>query len=106
MSDVGTRKLFENHRVAVWELVLQPGEKTGVHTHTRDYLFHILEGPPMEVFNAKGEFLFGGELKSGETHYLELRGDELISDFGRMPASHAVRNIGRTAYREILIELK
>ena len=31
MADVGTTKLFENEKVVVWEMVLEPGEKTGVH---------------------------------------------------------------------------
>ncbi len=35
MSDVGTRKLFESHRVFFWELVLQPrGEDARTHSHT------------------------------------------------------------------------
>ncbi len=59
----------------------------------------------MEVFNANGQSLFSGELEAGETHYIELQGDDLVSHFGRMPANHSVRNIGRTPYREILIEL-
>ena len=44
MADVATTKLFENDRVIVWEMVLEPGESTGVHTHQRDYFFHVLEG--------------------------------------------------------------
>jgi hypothetical protein len=107
MSDVGTRKLFENDRVIVWDFTLEPGDTTTVHTHTRDYVFCVLEaGGGEELFDANGTFLGAGEIKAGETHYVELQGTELVSDFMRYPASHALRNSGKARYREILIELK
>jgi hypothetical protein len=107
MSEVGTRKLFENDRVIVWDFVLEAGEKTTVHTHTHDYVFCVLEaGGGEELFDANDTFLGAGEIKSGETHYVELQGKELVSDFMRYPASHALRNSGNTRYREIVIELK
>ena len=33
MSDVGTARLFENDRVIVWEMLLEPGESAGPHRH-------------------------------------------------------------------------
>ena len=40
--EVGTRLLFENERVRVWDLQLAPGESTGVHRHERDYLYVVI----------------------------------------------------------------
>jgi hypothetical protein len=92
MSDVGTRKLFENDRVIVWDFTLEPSERTAVHTHTRDYVFCVLEaGGGEELFDANGALLGRGQIIAGETHYVELRGSELVSDFMRYPASHALR---------------
>ena len=106
MCDVGSRKLFENDKVVVWEFTLEPGEITGVHTHSRDYLIHALKGAPAEVFDKDLKSLGTGELHSGDTLYLRLEGGELVSDVIRLPATHAARNIGRNRYREILIEIK
>jgi len=106
MSQVGTRKLYENDRVAVWEFVMEPGETTPVHTHVHDYVLHVLEGAPAEIFDKDMKFLFSGELKSGETAYFRIEGDELVADFGRLPATHAARNCGHTRHREILVEIK
>ena len=40
--DVGTKLLFENDRVRVWDLCLQPGEGTGLHRHENDYLYVVI----------------------------------------------------------------
>ena len=43
VSDVGTHKIFENDRVIVWDFSLESGETSTVHTHTRDYVFRVVE---------------------------------------------------------------
>ena len=40
MADVGTKLIFENEQVRVWEFTLQPGESTGSHHHELDYFFY------------------------------------------------------------------
>lgn len=42
--DVGTRLLFANDRVRVWEVALQPGERGPFHIHTRDYFWTVVDG--------------------------------------------------------------
>jgi quercetin dioxygenase-like cupin family protein len=37
-SAVGTTVLFENERVRVWEMVLQPGEHCDYHQHHHDHI--------------------------------------------------------------------
>ena len=37
-EDIGTKLLFENDRVRVWDLALAPGESTGMHRHENDYI--------------------------------------------------------------------
>jgi hypothetical protein len=65
MSEVGTRKLFENDRVIVWDFVLEAGEKTTVHTHTHDYVFCVLEA-------GGGEELFGfGSSAVGDGNHVQ-----------------------------------
>jgi beta-alanine degradation protein BauB len=38
LGDVGTAVLFENERVKVWEMDLQPGQESDLHRHNRDYI--------------------------------------------------------------------
>jgi beta-alanine degradation protein BauB len=41
---IATKKIFENDKIAVWDMVLAPGESTGLHTHQHDYMFFVIEG--------------------------------------------------------------
>ena len=53
MADVATSKLLENDKVTVWEMVLEPGESTGVHTHEHSYIIQVLEGSTLEATDAE-----------------------------------------------------
>ena len=108
-GNVGTSKIFENDRTIIWECALQPGESTPVHTHEHDYVFYVLDGAPLEVFDENGELLTVFEAQSGMCFPLNCEGDDLVSadDKGiRVPATHSARNAGDTPYREILVESK
>ena len=39
---VGTRLLFENEQVRVWDLQLAPGEAIPLHRHELDYLYVVI----------------------------------------------------------------
>ena len=67
MADIATTKIFESDKIAVWEMVLEPGESTGVHTHYDDYMYYILEGSELEVTDKDGNVLSNIELNAGET---------------------------------------
>ncbi|MGZ4150541.1 MAG: hypothetical protein ACXVQJ_10900, partial [Actinomycetota bacterium] len=41
--EVGTSLWFENERVRVWEVRLEPGERGPFHAHTRPYLWTCVE---------------------------------------------------------------
>ena len=43
-EQVGTRLLFENDRVRVWDLALAPGESLEKHIHRLDYFFLVASG--------------------------------------------------------------
>ncbi|HEY5012338.1 MAG TPA: cupin, partial [Acidimicrobiia bacterium] len=49
LGDVGTRLVWENDRVRIWEMVLEPGERSAVHEHTLDYLLIPLAGDRIGV---------------------------------------------------------
>jgi predicted metal-dependent enzyme (double-stranded beta helix superfamily) len=95
-GQVGTKLLFENEKVKVWEFALSPGELIAMHTHRMDYIFHVYEGSTLEVtypaeMNTPARQL---ELKAGDVRFVNKGG------------RHAARNAGKQRYVEVLIELK
>lgn len=106
MAEVANKKLFENEKVIVWEMSLEPGESTGVHTHQHEYFFQVLEGSTLDTISTSGESLGEFEFAAGSTNYLELDGDELVFEDIRVPATHDAKNVGTARYSEILVELK
>ena len=106
MSDVATKKLHENEKAIIWELKLEPGESTGVHSHKHDYLFHVLSGSTLETIDKEGRLLGTFEAETGRTYNFKIEGDELVYSGGRVSATHAAKNVGPAAYYEILVEFK
>ncbi len=106
MSDIATKKIFENDKISVWEMVLEPGESTGVHTHSHDYLFYVIEGSTAEVTDKDGKLLDKFEMKAGDVMSFRLEGQDLVSTDLRIPSTHRACNVGSTRYREILVETK
>ena len=93
LGDVATRVLYENERVKVWEMVLEPGESSDPHRHTMDYLICIIEGESIDA-----------DFPDGRSVHLPVQcGDVLYIQRGNTET--AVNRSG-ARYREILIELK
>jgi mannose-6-phosphate isomerase-like protein (cupin superfamily) len=92
MAEVGTRLIFENEQVRVWEFTLAPGEEIGAHKHEHDYFFYPIEGGTLEVRRPSGTVQ--ATLEAGQVYY--RRGGD----------THAARNRGPTRYHEVLVELK
>ena len=109
MAGVGTTKVFENDKIIVWEFVLEPGATTPMHTHEHDYIFYVLDGAPLQVFDVGGKDLGTLDAKTGSVFVLRMEGDDLVGVHDpsiRVPAEHAAKNVGPTRYREILVETK
>jgi hypothetical protein len=92
-GNVGTRLLLENERVKVWEMQLDPGEESDLHTHTMDYVLCILEGTSIDA-DAPDRPPFHGTVEPGQVIY--IRG-------GR---SERAVNRSDVRFREIIVELK
>ena len=92
MTEVGTKLIFENDRVRVWEFTLAPGDTIETHRHNDDYFFYPIEGGTLEVTRQTGTTQ--ATLEAGKVYY-RAKGD-----------THAAKNIGSTRYHEILVELK
>jgi len=92
MAEVGTKLVFENERIRVWEFTLQPGETIEAHKHVNDYFFYPIEGGTLDVTRVSG--VTRVTLKAGEVYYRK-GGD-----------THAATNVDDHRYHEILVELK
>ncbi len=99
LGDVATRVLFENDRVRVWSLELEPGARSERHRHDLDYLLVFLEGDRIGVEvdpDSQGPYResFDFDVPIGRCVFVERGGVETAV------------NAGSQRYREILIELK
>jgi beta-alanine degradation protein BauB len=92
MAAVGTKLVFENDRIRVWEFTLRPGEAIEAHQHDHPYFFYPIEGGTLEVTRASG--VTRATLEAGKVYYRD-KGD-----------THAALNVGDSRYHEILVELK
>jgi anti-sigma factor ChrR (cupin superfamily) len=106
MAEVATTKLLENDKVIVWEMVLEPGESTGVHTHEHSYIIQVIDGAVLEATDERGENPIEIDFQDGATHWVEKRGNALYAGDIEVPVTHNAKNIGETRYREILVEIK
>lgn len=96
-TEVGSKLLFENERVRVWDLRLAPGESTGLHAHHCDYLYVVIGDGELEAVDADGSLLHRGPMQDGEVHYRSIDGE---------PAVHEAVNVGQQPWRNIIVELK
>jgi quercetin dioxygenase-like cupin family protein len=92
MSDVGTKLIFENDRVKVWEFTLQPGQAIGQHTHTHDYLILPVETSTVEV------------TRQGVVEVSEYAAGTVI--WRNKGETHDAKNVGPARYHQLLVELK
>jgi hypothetical protein len=103
LGEVGTKKLFENDRVIVWEMRLEPGEKELIHEHTRDYVMVQISGDRIAADfepGSKGTWAdFAGQRLEGEV----ANGNVLFAEKGGIESAV---NVGNETFYEIIVELK
>ena len=95
-SEVGTRLLFENDRVRVWDLSLEPGQSTGQHRHELPYFYVVIGDGRLQRVDADGARSEPKRMQDGEVHFREVDGH----------AVHEAVNVGDTPWRNIVVELK
>ncbi|MFK7898062.1 MAG: hypothetical protein AB8G23_19685 [Myxococcota bacterium] len=95
-GDVGTQLLFEDDKIKIWQMILEPGEASDLHRHNHDYYLAISEGDYVAgvVPEDIGESFVGKVPEAGNTVSLPK---------GALEWAY---NVGEKTYREILIELK
>ena len=99
LGNVGTRVVFENDRVRVWELRLPPGARSDTHRHDLDHVLVSIAGDRMAVQPAPesaGPFTeyLEGDIEPGQVTYVRRGGVETAV------------NIGTIEFHKIIVELK
>ena len=95
-SNVGTRLLFENDAVRVWDLRLDPGQSTGLHRHETDYLYIVIGSGTLQRIDADGTRNPPETMNDGEVRFRPVSAE----------AVHEAVNAGSTPWRNIVVELK
>jgi len=95
----GGEVIFENERVRISDIALQPGQRTALHTHLLDYVLVQVEGDEIGTEphkDTQGEYnrRMIMETRPGDTVYIGKGGTETAVNTGKKP------------WREICIELK
>jgi quercetin dioxygenase-like cupin family protein len=95
-SQVGSQLLFENDQVRVWDLRIEPGESSGVHRHTTDYLYVVIGDGTLQGADAQDNRSEAHAMHDGEVRFNTVDGE----------AIHQAFNAGDTPWRNIIVELK
>jgi quercetin dioxygenase-like cupin family protein len=93
LGDIATDVLFENERVKVWNLNVEPWESSAWHHHRRDYVTVVVEGGGLTVEYEDGT-TEAGSSKVGDWRY---HGEHRV---------HRVHNRTAARYKNVLIEIK
>ena len=97
LGGVGGTIVFEDERVRMWELVLEPGEASALHHHECHYYLLISEGDYVAGVAPKAEPVesFVGIVPED--------GNIVSIPAG---ATEWAYNVGEKTYREIIVEIK
>jgi len=93
--DIATRLLLKNDRVRIWELRLDPGERSPFHWHTTTYFFVCVDGGRARTRFPNGTVI-EMDYEAGFTWFTEI---------GDQPEVHDLENVGDTVLRFTTVEL-
>lgn len=93
-NPIGTEMIFEDDRVRIWRIALEPGEEAAFHTHYLDYTSIIVEGDVVERCNADG---------TRERLQVQPGG---ITRWYQSTQRHGLKNVGTRPFRNVIVEVK
>lgn len=93
---VGTTLWFENDRIKVWELRLEPGERAPFHCHARDYFWTVVSPGRGRQRFADGTWT-ERDYAMGETKFLHHSPTDTLI--------HDLENVGEGVLRFVTVEL-
>jgi hypothetical protein len=99
LGEIGTRVVYEDESVRVWQLKLAPGEESAVHRHDLDHLLIQVAGDRIAVIP---------EPDTQGPYKEELAADVVPGAVVpvRRGGVERARNVGTEPYLEVIVELK
>jgi hypothetical protein len=99
LGGIGTKILFENDRVRLWEVRLAPGQDGAIHRHELDHVLVQIAGDRIAVVpepDSEGPYreYMAADVIPGAAIYVTRGGVE------------TARNLGEKPYLEVIVELK
>jgi oxalate decarboxylase/phosphoglucose isomerase-like protein (cupin superfamily) len=95
--ELGTRLVFENEAIQVWEVRLEPGERGRFHIHDRTYFWTVVD-PGRGLQRSVDGTLVIRDYAVGDTRYLVHSADNALI--------HDLENVGDTTLRFVTVALK
>ena len=97
-DQVGTRLMFENERVRVWDLALAPGEALEAHVHHLDFCFIVVQGGHLRHVHPDDP---------SQDQDVRYAADQVVFlEAGEGLLHHRLVNVGEKPYRNFVVELK
>jgi beta-alanine degradation protein BauB len=99
LGGVGTKVVFEDHRVRVWVLELDPGERSAVHQHDLDHL----------LIQVKGDRIAVDPEPDSQSPYRDYFEAPVIAGMVTLVPKGGIEaavNTGAEPFYEIIVELK
>ena len=93
LGDIATDVLFENDKVKIWNLIVEPGDSSAWHLHERDYVTVVVEGGGLTVEFEDGTSEDGSPQVGTWRYHDEHKVHRVINNAG-------------TRYKNVLVELK
>ncbi len=98
-EQVGTRLMFENERVRVWDLALAPGESLEKHIHRHDYFFVVGSGGLIRFADPdQADSYQDIQFEDDQVVYIEVGPEGKIDN--------RLTNIGTKHHRNYVVEFK
>ncbi len=95
-TEVGSKLLFENERVRVWDLRIEPGESTGLHRHSCDFLYVVIGDGQLQRVDPDGSRQPPKPMSDGHVRFKRVDSEDV----------HEAINVGDSPWRNIVVELK
>ena len=94
-NEVGSKVLFENEQIKIWDLQLDPGKNQGMHRHSNDYMVVFIGDCRVRGLNEDGSTRFEQEMADGTVLHRKLDSKDDV---------HDLINVGDTTSRNLVIE--
>ena len=93
-NPIGTELIFEDERVRIWRIDLEPGGVAAFHTHELDYTTVVVEGEVVERPN-----------DDGSVDRLDVAAGNIMRWY-QGTRRHGLKNVGAIPFRNVIVELK